>query len=169
MKKLAFLFLSAAIILSGCSQQKLTPREKELKKLKEQADNIDKIRTPDFIFYATTVTPEYGIPLNIEFPSSLRVTQKMLDVELPYLGHFYTKPIILSQEIPIKLYSTRYVYTVNFDEKTDEYDIAIVPQDVQRLVNDNIIFRMKLKKDGSGTLSVKTDNRDEISYKGYYR
>lgn len=163
-----FLLLLTVFILGGCKQQALTPAQK-MKQAHAQAENIEKIRLPDFTFYANTVTPQFGTDISIGTADAyMQVSKNSINAVLPYLGHFYTRPVS-RMELPLRFTSTKFVYTVTYDKQADAYDITISPQDVYNVMNDNMIIRMKMDKDGTGTLSIKTDNRDAISYKGNYQ
>jgi len=168
MKK--FILLACiAFVTMGCKQQALTPMQK-MKKAQAEAENIEKIRLPDFTFYPGSVSPQFGVEriINATSSSYLKVSQTNMSAQLPYLGSFYIQPLS-RQEVPVKFYSSKFVYTVHHDSDKDVYDITILPQDVYELINTNMVIKLRMDKDGNGEVTIKTDGRDEISYQGYYR
>lgn len=167
MKKILILLLPF-FILTGCKQQELTPAQR-MKRAHEQAENIEKIKLPDFTFYPNSVTPQFRTEIQLtRGVSFMSVTQKSVSAELPYLGHFYIRPLS-RMDIPVRFNSTEFVYTVKYDRERDAYSITILPEDVYGTMNRNMVITMLMDKDGTGRLTIKTDNRDEISYRGYYR
>jgi len=169
MKNFILLLSLTVLTFSGCKQQQLTPVQK-LKKAHTEAENIEKIELPDFTFYPNSVTPEFGTTFNVSSMQSsyMKVSKNNIDAELPYLGHFYVKPMD-RYEIPVRFNSDKFVYTVSYDKEKDIFDVLISPQDVSELINENMIIKLKMDKDGTGIVTVKTDNRDEITYRGYYK
>ncbi|MFR9164841.1 MAG: DUF4251 domain-containing protein [Dysgonomonas sp.] len=172
MKKIVLLIsISFALFAISCSSAKLTPAQKLEKKQQKIAENVEKIELPDFSFFPDEVTPEFGVSHALMecVTCSLSVTKNRVEVNLPYLGHFYIQPTDWRNDIPIKFVTNKFIYTVNYNEKDDDFNIEIIPQDAGSIMNDGIVFRMTLKKDGRGTLSVKSNGRDEISYEGDFR
>ncbi|HCO66646.1 MAG TPA: hypothetical protein DIT04_02665 [Dysgonomonas sp.] len=170
MKKFLVVFLIfPALILAGCGSQRMTPVQK-MRQAQELAQNVEKIELPDFTFYPSTVTPQFGtqIPLPVTVTAYMRVSKTTIDAQLPYLGHFYIRPLS-RYDVPVRFNSKKFVYTVEYDHPTEMFNIIIAPQDVYNIMNSNMVIRLKMDKEGNGTVTIKTDNRDEIMYSGNYR
>jgi len=168
MKKIILLSFIAFLFV-GCAQQRLTPVQK-MRKAQREAQNVEKIELPDFTFYPTFVTPEFGIERNIgaAVTAYMRVSKNNINAELPYLGRFYIRPVS-RLDIPVQFTSDKFIYTVSYDNDNQMFNILIVPQDVAGIIDNNMIINMKMDKNGNGEVSVKTDGRDEIQYRGSYR
>ncbi len=169
MKKFILIISIISVILVACKPQQLTPVQK-MKKAQTEAQNVEKIELPDFTFYATSVEPQFGFERRISViaTSYMRVGKKNIDAQLPYLGRFYVRPLS-PLDVPVRFNSSKFVYAVTYNREDDNFDVLISPQDVSELLNRNMTIKMKMDKDGNGTVSITTDNRDEVLYRGYYR
>lgn len=169
MKKYILLLLLPVLVLAGCKQQQPTAVQK-MRKAEQQARNVEKIELPDFTFYPNAVNPTFSPERSISpmLTAYMKVSKKNISAELPYLGHFYTRPLS-RLDIPINFTSSNFIYTVTYDKEDENFNVEIYPQDVNDLMDGNMFIKMKMDKDGNGTVTIKTQNRDEISYKGNYK
>ena len=168
--------LSTALIFSGFAQQAVTSKKelkeekKELKEAKTEQQNIIDIETPNFTFYPYTVQPEFGINRTLNIAADnlyLQVSKTNVSARLPFIGQFYIEPVEPYQK-PLNFYSNKFIYTV---KTTDEinYEIALVPSDLVSVMNEGLVITLNFNKNtNQGTVKIKTNNRSEISYTGYF-
>jgi len=162
-----FLIVCFVFIGVGCKPKQLTPAQK-LKAAQEAQKNIEKIELPDFVFRPRNVEPQFGMTRSVTCVTcSLKVTKDRIDANLPYLGHFYIRPMS-RYDVPISFTSTKFLYVVAYNKEDDTFHITLSPQDAGSIMNNDIVFNMWLKSDGTGTIKVKSDNRDEITYDGSF-
>lgn len=162
-----FLFLSQIILLTGCKPKELTPAQR-MKAAQEAQENKKKIELPDFVFRPNNVQPEFGISNSVLCTScSIKVTKKRIDANMPYLGHFYIRPMSRF-DVPINFTSTKFLYIVAYDQEDGVFHATLSPEDAGSVMNSNMVFHMWLRPDGTGTVKVKSDNRDEITYDGNF-
>ncbi|WP_029904236.1 DUF4251 domain-containing protein [Prevotella sp. 10(H)] len=163
---LMLVLYSAILNISGQTDSDIHTR---LKQAQERTANINKVVLPDFAFYPMKVTTELGSDIDISpIDCYIKVTTTDLDIKLPYLGYFFLRPVD-RLEIMADMDSRQSISTVSYDKKKDVFLIIISPQDIYDIIDNNMIIGMKMDKEGNGTVTVKTQNRDEISYQGYFK
>lgn len=178
MKKIIFTFiLSTAIVLSGFGQQatatkkELKEEKKEFKKIKEEQQAIIDIETPNFTFYPSTVTPEFGLTryLNIAADNLyLQVSKTDVSANLPFIGQFYIEPVE-PYEVPLSFYSKKFTYSVNTTDGVN-FQMQLVPTDLMTVMNKGLVINFKFNKDTRvGTVTIQTENRTEVTYTGYFQ
>lgn len=168
-KFLGALFLCQLLFFAGCKPKVLTPAQQQAKQERE-LKNVAKLQMPDFTFTPNSISPEFGITHTLMcMDCNIIVNQKRIEANMPYLGHFYIQPTNFHWDVPIRFVSDKFFYAVTYIQNQNAYNIVIKPQDAGSIMNDNITFNFLIKPDGSGTLSVKSDNRDEVSYDGTIR
>lgn len=141
----------------------------KVKQAKEGAENITRIETLNFSFYPTTVEPEFGIQREIDnLDYYVTVQKNNLSINLPYIGRFYIQPIS-PEDVPIQIYSSKFVYMVHTDNEVD-FEVTIAPQDVVNILNEGILFKFTINKtSGNTTLTVSANNRQDVTYTGYFQ
>lgn len=150
-------------------ERKEARKEKRLEKqAKEEQQNIMSIETLNFTFTPETVSPEFGMERDItSLAPYVTVDKDYFTAELPYLGTFYIQPVSPS-EIPIQVYSSKFLYFVHTTDGIT-FTVEVVPTDTVNILNQGIKFDFTLNKnDGSATLVVSAENRDSITYTGYF-
>lgn len=163
------MLLIPVLVFLSCKQQAHTPAGK-LHRAQEEAENAEKIKLPDFTFYPDFVEPQFGKEYIISpmVTAYIKIEKNRIGARLPYLGHFYIRPLS-RMDVPVTFVSDKFIYLVSYDKEADKFDITISPQDVYNVIDQNMVVRMEMDKDGNGTVSIKTDGRDEIRYRGHYR
>lgn len=172
MTKLLFtVALFTAIFFTACQTKALTPQQKqaqEVKDVKTETANIAKITNQNFAFYPNTVEPEFGITHVINSAAFVQVNNGSLNVQLPFMGSFYLNPMALDMR-PLEFISTDYTYQVSSANGT-QYHVRIVPQDLMSVMNQGLVLNLYLNVlTGDGTLTIQTENTDEVSYYGYFQ
>lgn len=181
MKKILLTLTLCSLFIVGATAQNSTKQEKRTQKKEQQKtarvekaavqaqQNIAKIETLNFTFYPNIVEPEFGLSKNI-FSGDyyLTVDKNVMYMSLPYIGRFYIQPVA-PEDKAIDLRSSQFLYSVHTDDETT-FSVLIAPSDVLNVLNQGIMFNFSLNKsNGSATLKVTANNRQEITYSGYYR
>ena len=177
MKKIIFtLVLSTSILFSGFAQQTTTKKElkqerKEQRALQSEQQAVIDIETPNFTFYPSTVTPEFGLTryLNIAADNLyLQVSKSDVSARLPFIGQFYIEPVE-PFERPLDFYSKKFVYSVKSIDGIN-FQMQLVPSDLIAVVNEGLVITFKFNKDSKvGSVTVQTENRTEVTYSGYFQ
>jgi len=177
MKKIIFtLVLSTTILFSGFAQQttnkkELKEQKKELREQKSEQQAVIDIETPNFTFYPSTVTPEFGLTryLNIAADNLyLQVSKTDVNARLPFIGQFYIDPVE-PFERPLDFYSKKFVYSVKSADGIN-FQMQLVPSDLITVVNDGLVINFKFNKDTKvGSVTIQTENRTEVTYTGYFQ
>lgn len=171
-----FLISSIEIVSAQNTQQKKETKvekkeqreaRRKLRQAKEGIQNITRIEALNFSFYPNTVEPEFGISHDLDGDFYFTVDKDVMYMNLPYIGRFYITPAS-PENIPINLTSSKFLYFVHTDDEIT-FHVTIIPSDPTSLLNQGIQFNFYLnKKDGSATLKVSADNRQEITYTGSF-
>jgi hypothetical protein len=132
----------------------------------EKVANIKKeISAQQYTFIADYVTPLRGQTRQLNAGDyDLRVTKDSLIAYLPYFGQAYFDVPYNPTDGGIKFTSTKFDYHLK-EKKKGGWSVQIVPQDTKNI--DKIYI--DISQDGFASLSVNSNNRDEISFNGYLR
>lgn len=183
MKKLLLALSFAGMLMTSATsfaqnQKNETKQEKKearkekdaLKQAKQEQENIMSIETLNFSFTPETVTPEFGMQHEMNITSLfpyVNVDKDNFTARLPYMGNFYIQPEEPSQ-VPIEVYSSQFLYAVHTTDGVT-FDVTIVPSDTVNILNESIRFNFTLNKNtGAATLVVSAENRDSITFTGYF-
>ena len=167
---LCLTLLSSSVLAQTKAEKKEERAEKaKMREAKEAVENITRIETLNFSFYPNTVEPEFGMQRQIDnLNYYVTVDKNNLSINLPYIGRFYIQPIS-PEEVPIQIYSSKFVYMVHTDDEV-LFDVTIAPQDVVNILNDGILFKFTINKETSAaTLVVSADNRQNVTYTGFFQ
>lgn len=172
-----FLISGIQVISAQDTQQKKeTKEEKKEQQEKKRKDrqteeglkNITKIETLNFSFYPDEVEPEFGISHELVGGDYyFKVDKNVMYMNLPYIGRFYITPTS-PEDIPINLTSSKFLYFVHTTDEVN-FHVTIIPSDPEMTLNQGIQFNFFINKsDGSATLKVSAENRQEITYTGSF-
>jgi hypothetical protein len=113
-----------------------------------------------YIFNANTAMPMRGNSIPLTSYYTLQVGPDTIISDLPYFGRAFSAPINPS-EGGIKFISTNFKYETE-EGKNGRYEIFIVPKDDK----DARQLRLSVSENGYATLSVSSNNKDNISFYG---
>lgn len=142
--------------------------KRKLRQAKEGIENITRIETLNFSFYPNIIEPEFGAFHDLlDGDYYFTVDKDVMYMNLPYIGRFYVTPVS-PENIPINLTSSKFLYFVHTTDEVN-FHVTIIPNDPILLLNQGIEFNFFLNKnDGSATLKVTADNRQEVTYTGSF-
>jgi hypothetical protein len=121
------------------------------------------IETKNFIFKASSATPQRGRMRQLTSEYELVVRPDTIISFLPYFGRAFTAPINPS-EGGIKFTSTDFTYNAG-EKKKRRWDIQINPKDV----SDVTTLYLTIFDNGSASLRVNSINRTAISFNGFVK
>jgi hypothetical protein len=133
-------------------QQKENDKEASVKKM------IDSKR---FLFVAQTATPMSGQIRQLTTEYGLSLKKDTLESFLPYFGRAYSATIGSAGEgIQFKSYKFDYIL---LESKKGMWEISLQPKDV----SDSYRLNLSISKSGYGSLEVRSNSRQPISFQGY--
>ncbi|WP_320052857.1 DUF4251 domain-containing protein [uncultured Acetobacteroides sp.] len=121
------------------------------------------IEAPNYTFVANIAIPMRGSARNLTSTYDLRVTNDTIVAYLPFFGRAYTAPIS-PEEAGIMFTSTKFTYTKKIT-KHEGWEITIKTKDTKVKYE---LF-LSISKNGYGTLTVQSVNRESISFSGTIR
>ncbi len=130
-----------------------------LTKAEQKADIINKIESTDYTFVPRSANPMGGRSINLNYSYFLKVNKDTLKAYLPYFGRAYTAPY--GGDGGINIESTNFEYTIR-EKKKGEWDVDIKVKDDPK----NYQLNLSLGDTGYGSLSVRDDTRQPISFFG---
>ncbi len=119
------------------------------------------IETKNFIFKASSATPQRGRMRQLTSEYELVVRPDTIISFLPYFGRAFTAPINPSDG-GIKFTSTDFTYAAG-EKKKSRWEIQINPKDV----SDVTTLYLTIFDNGSASLRVNSLNRTAISFNGF--
>jgi Domain of unknown function (DUF4251) len=119
------------------------------------------IETKNFIFKASSATPQRGRMRQLTSEYELVVRPDTLISFLPYFGRAFTAPLNPSDG-GIKFISTDFAYSVG-EKKKRSWEIQINPKDV----SDVTTLYLTIFDNGSASLRVNSINRTTIYFNGF--
>ena len=119
------------------------------------------IEAKNFVFKASSVTPQRGRMRQLTSEYELVVRPDTVISFLPYFGRAFSAPINPS-EGGIKFTSTKFGYAVS-EKKKHRWEVQISPKDV----SDATTLYLTVFDDGSASLRVTSINRTPVSFNGY--
>lgn len=158
MKKLVFLAV-AALMMTACATQKLTPEEKEAKRQAKQAEVLQLIKSHYFVTPMRTMHYSIGGSKQIDYGYNVTVKGDKLISYLPYIG--YNRKIGYSSEEGL-----------NFTAAITDYRIDRPRKDANRVQlvaatpNNIYIFIFLVYDDGNVQLSIRNRDKEETSFSG---
>ncbi len=128
---------------------------------REQSSIQQAIETKNFIFRASSATPQRGSIRQLTIEYELVVRVDTVNSFLPYFGRAFTAPFNPSDG-GIKFTSTDFVYSAN-EKKKGRWEIEINPKDV----SDVTTLYLTVFDNGRASLRVSSINRTAISFNGF--
>jgi hypothetical protein len=154
----AFILLSSLSIEYGYGQNK-----KNDKREKKVAEIKNKVANQQYTFVADYMIPQSGPSKSLNSGDyDFSVKKDSLVAYLPYYGRAYFDIPYNATDGGIKFTSTKFDYRLTA-RKNGSWLVQIIPQDVK---NTSKIF-MDISKNGYATLSINSNNKDEITFNGY--
>jgi hypothetical protein len=152
-------FLSFSMLI-GFAQEKTKQQIKEEQKIAKQKEIEELVDSKEFEFQAITAYPMGGRSIDmITNPNFLRFQKDSIDSAMPYFGRAYTGVAYsggggLDFKGPIQDYSIKkgkkeYTIRAKVKGNADSYDILL-----------SVFF------EGTASLSISSNNRSSISYRG---
>lgn len=127
----------------------------------EASGIVRAIETKNFIFKASSATPQRGRMRQLTSEYEVVVRPDTIISFLPYFGRAFTAPINPSDG-GIKFTSTDFTYAAG-EKKKRRWEIQINPKDVP----DVTTLYLTIFDNGSASLRVNSINRTPISFNGY--
>ncbi|WP_163356139.1 DUF4251 domain-containing protein [Dysgonomonas sp. 25] len=161
MKKLAFycsIMLLLAITFDSCKTGTTTQ--------KTDTEYAQVIAQGTFTFSAQHVIPTRGTSRYLSGDYSVRLSGDTLDVYLPFFGRAYSAPMNLG-EGGYKFVSTDFDYEVT-SQKKGMYTVTVTPNDITNNDIQGTVLFFDLGTNGYGSLRVRSNNREMISFTGTF-
>ena len=128
---------------------------------KDESTIQQAVETKNFIFKASSATPQRGRIRQLTSEYDLIVRPDTIISFLPYFGRAFTAPINPS-EGGIKFTSTDFAYSIS-KKKKSSWEIKITPKSVPDVTD----LYLTVFDNGSASLRVSSINRTPISFNGY--
>jgi len=159
--KAFYLILFFSLIgLNGFTQEKTKKELKEEKKLEKQKQIEEIINAKDFVFTGRTAFPTGMRSVNLTSnPNYMKFQPEMIISEMPFFGTAYSG-IGYGNDTGVKFKGKPEEFNVVKDGK--KFEINAVVQST----NDNFRISLSVANEGSGTLTITSNNRSSISYHG---
>ncbi len=165
MKKDRFNYLKAIVallfIFSGLNIAYAQDSKQE-KKVQKTAEIKQMVNSKNFVFKAQFALPMGGSSFQLTSEYDVRVSKDTVICYLPYFGRAYSAPMNPS-EGGIRFTSKDFIYTAT-NKRKGGWDIVIKPKDVRDIQQ----LTFYLSESGYGSLQVTDNNRQPISFNGYY-
>ena len=150
MNRLITSFLFLVLVATAMAQDK-----------KDDSTIQQAIETKNFIFKASSATPQRGRMRQLTSEYDLIVRPDTVVSFLPYFGRAFTAPINPS-EGGIKFTATDFAYSVN-KKKKRSWEIKITPKGVPDVTD----LYLTVFDNGNASLRVNSTNRTTISFDGF--
>ncbi len=146
------LYILTSLLLASCAPKKIVSSYSP-----EQVKSF--LSNQSYQFVARYVQPQAGRQRLITGTYTLKITKDKVEADLPYFGRAYAAPI--GGESGIKFSTTDFSYSANeTGDGTRELTIEL-----KNSIDVRQIF-LRVYTDGSAGLSVNSNNRQTISYRG---
>ncbi|MFB6454270.1 DUF4251 domain-containing protein [Chitinophaga sp. Hz27] len=152
--------LSIGPISAVSAQGKETRAQKEAA---QQAAVKSWLDAQQYVFVPQTALPMSGRAVQLTSEYTFSVTKDSVESYLPYYGRAYTAPMDPTKS-PLAFKSKQFGYKV-VERKKGGWDITITPTDQREIQSVN----MTMSTDGYGSLQVTSNNRQPISFNGYFK
>lgn len=149
------------IVLAGFDTVNAQSSKKE-ERVRKAAEIKQMVSSKNFVFKAQFALPMGGSSFQLTSEYDVRVTKDTIICFLPYFGRAYTAPMNPS-EGGIRFTSKDFQYTVS-NKKKSGWDIVVKPRDVNNVQQ----LTFYISESGYGSLQVTDNNRQPISFNGYY-
>ena len=163
MKNLKTIFILVLTVSTGLSVATAQTTRKDKKAAKEAAIKTN-VESQNYTFEATYVLPQGAGGHQLTSDYDVRVTKDSVISFLPYFGRAYFDVPYGSADNGIKFTSTKFDYKVT-QKRKGGWEIIIKPSDVKNIQN----LMIDISSDGYATLSVRSFNRDYITFNGYLK
>jgi hypothetical protein len=159
--KIPIVFILASILLSrGYSQEKSKKEIKEEQRIEKQQQIDSLVYSKEFVFTALTALPQGYRSVNLSSnPNYVKFHPDLIDSDMPYFGRAYGAAGYGGDA------------GLKFKGKPDEFTVTKNKKDYQVnaiVKGENDVYRISLSVsfEGSSTLSIRSNNRNSISYYG---
>jgi len=153
---IAFLFVNTTVF----AQQTAKPAKGAAKAAAIKTN----IEAKKYTFVANYALPMRGGQRYLTSDYDLRVTKDSLIAFLPYFGRVYMSAPMTPEENGIMFTSTKFNYNV-VPKKKGGWSITITPANVKYISK----MQLDVYTNGSATLLVTSNYRDQISFTGYVK
>lgn len=135
---------------------------KKEQRVQKAAEIKQMVNARNFVFKAQFALPMGGSSFQLTSDYDVKVSKDTVICFLPYYGRAYSAPINPS-EGGIKFTSKDFQYNVT-NKRKGGWDIVIKPRDVRDIQQ----LTFYISESGYGSLQVTDNNRQPISFNGYY-
>jgi hypothetical protein len=156
--RLLVLFL-AIFATTGFAQEKSKKQIKEEQKIEKQKQIDMLVNSKTFVFNATRALPQGGKSINLTSSYDMKFSPDLIESYLPYYGRAYSG-VGYGGDSGMKFDGKPEEFTVTKGKKN--YSINAVVKGN----NDTYRLSLTVSFEGSGTLSITSNNRSFISYNG---
>lgn len=129
---------------------------------RKAAELKEMVNGRNFVFKAQFALPMGGSSIQLTSEYDVKIKKDTLVCFLPYFGRAYTAPMNPA-EGGYRFTSANYDYAVKSKRKGG-WDIVVKPRDIKNL--QQMIFYVS--ETGYGSLQITDNNRQPISFNGYY-
>jgi hypothetical protein len=160
MKMSVLIIFITLFVSEGYSQEKSKKALKEERRIEKRKQIDSLVSSKDFVFMALTALPLGYRSVNLASnPNYVKFHPDLIDSDMPFFGRAYGAAGYGGDA------------GLKFKGKPDEFTVTKKKKDYQvnAIVNDeNEVYRLSLSIsfEGSATLSIRSNNRNSISYNG---
>lgn len=159
-KTIALLVFSILIVTGAVAQQ----TTKQAKAAEKAAAIKSKIDSKAYVFQAEYAQPLRGGQRYITPDYDLHITPDSAIEFLPYFGRVYMGTPLTPEESGVMFTSTKFGYT-STPQKKGSWSILITPENVKYVSK----MQLDVFSNGTATLLVTSNFRDQITYTGYIK
>ena len=159
--KFPVLFLLLSLIINtGFSQGKTRKELKEERKIENQNQTEALVNSKDFVFIANTALPSGFRSVNITGDSYyVKFQPDLIESVMPFFGKGYSG-VAIGDDTGLRFSGKPEEFTVLKNKKNYQIKVAVKgTRDIYRLF-------LSLGFEGSGSLTITSNNRNTISYQG---
>jgi hypothetical protein len=156
--RLLVLFM-AVFAASGFAQEKTKKQIKEEQKIEKQKQIEALLNSKTFVFNATRALPQGGKSINLTSSYDVKFSPDLVESNLPYYGRAYSG-VGYGGDAGMKFEGKSEEFTVTKGKKNYSIDAVVKGN------NDTYRLSLTVSFEGSGSLSITSNNRSFISYNG---
>jgi hypothetical protein len=159
MKIRLLVLLMAVFAASGFAQEKTKKQIKQEQKIEKQKQIEALLNSKTFVFNATRALPQGGKSINLTSSYDVKFSPNLVESNLPYYGRAYSG-VGYGGDAGMKFEGKPEEFTVTKGKKNYSIDAVVKGN------NDTYRLSLTVSFEGSGSLSITSNNRSFISYNG---
>jgi len=147
--------------LALAAQEKTSKELKEERKLEKQKQTESIVNSKTFVFVGTIAYPQGGRSVNLATTSNfIRFSPDLIESDMPFYGRAYSGAGYGGSDGGLTFKGTPGLFTVEKSKKGFQVNAEVKGE------YDNYRISLSVGSEGSGSLSIYSNNRSNMSYSG---